>query len=237
MKLTRQQKQLLIETHPDRNGGDHSRLEKFFAALKRPSQSLTHKVYCRVCGVRVSGVARACRTHWRIKSLLTTTAACLVLMASGAQKGAELLMTKPVTRSTFLPVITQTVSQPAMIPVPLAWDTSQGATTYSLYWSMDQTVWLSMSGLTTNFAMLSIPALPAWFKVTASNTDGESDFSSTLRVAQDSVNEVRYETTPDLTAPVWTDRGTVFRGTNQTGMGFYRLKISNSNQWNTVSTP
>lgn len=62
MKLTATQKQILIQVHPDRHGGDHSRLGQFFAALRRPSQAMAAIRRCIVCGVRIGGV-RTCRTH------------------------------------------------------------------------------------------------------------------------------------------------------------------------------
>jgi hypothetical protein len=76
MTLTRQQKQLLVEVHPDRHGGDHSRMERVFAAMKRPSQAMSAVRRCRVCGVRIGGV-KTCRMHQWATMLLS----CLVMVA------------------------------------------------------------------------------------------------------------------------------------------------------------
>ena len=67
--MTRTRKKLLIECHPDRHGGDHSRMEKFFAADVRPSQSMSSRRVCRVCGVRISGV-KTCRMHQWLPQML-----------------------------------------------------------------------------------------------------------------------------------------------------------------------
>lgn len=77
MKLTATQKQVLIEVHPDRHGGDHSRLDRLFAALRRPSQAMSAIRRCVFCGVRIGGV-RTCRTHRYVRRAI----ACLVLTTS-----------------------------------------------------------------------------------------------------------------------------------------------------------
>ena len=62
MKLTAKQKQVLVQAHPDRHGGDHSLMERFYAAMRRPSQAMEAIRRCVVCGVRIGGV-RTCQTH------------------------------------------------------------------------------------------------------------------------------------------------------------------------------
>ena len=62
MKLTATQKQVLIQVHPDRHGGDHSLLNRFFAALRRPSQAMNAIRRCVHCGVRIGGM-RTCMMH------------------------------------------------------------------------------------------------------------------------------------------------------------------------------
>lgn len=71
MKLTAKQKQILVEVHPDRHGGDHSRLNRFFAALRRPSQAMDEIRRCIHCGVRIGGL-RTCQTHRYIRRAIAS---------------------------------------------------------------------------------------------------------------------------------------------------------------------
>lgn len=84
MKLTAKAKQLLIENHPDRHGGDHSRLGTFFAALKRRPSGKHDVRYCPHpgCGAPISGGAgKYCNIHWRAARRLQLAAACWLLLS------------------------------------------------------------------------------------------------------------------------------------------------------------
>lgn len=84
MKLTRTQKRILIETHPDRHGGDHSRLGRFFAALRRPSQAMNAIRRCIVCGVRIGGL-RTCQVHRYARRAI---AGLVLLLAVSSRAGS-----------------------------------------------------------------------------------------------------------------------------------------------------
>lgn len=66
--MNRQLKKLLIECHPDRHGGDHSQMEKFYR--EKAKTSLTGKRFnpnhCAICGVAVAGNSKHCGIHWRL---------------------------------------------------------------------------------------------------------------------------------------------------------------------------
>ena len=55
-------KRLLVACHPDRHGGDHSMMERFYSAMRRPSQAMDAIRRCVHCGVRIGGV-KTCQTH------------------------------------------------------------------------------------------------------------------------------------------------------------------------------
>lgn len=85
--MTKQLKRLLIACHPDRHGGDHSRMEDFFAVANQSRAGLVknpHRCQFPGCGVAVTPHSRACRAHWRALRRTAITAAFL-LMATVAQ--------------------------------------------------------------------------------------------------------------------------------------------------------
>ena len=65
--MTSRERQLRIENHPDRWGGDHSRMEQVFAALKQKRSTKDSINHCRQCGVPTRGVN--CLTHSRRKAV------------------------------------------------------------------------------------------------------------------------------------------------------------------------
>jgi hypothetical protein len=232
-------KRLLIACHPDRHGGDHSFMEQFFAALRRRSNRKGSNNRCPTCGVVIDAMANHCRLHWKKKNQLTALFLLLALPCY-AQKGATLLMT-PSKLINTVPQSSLVTLPPAGETVTLAWDASPDADVagYSVYMATNKPDW-KLLGTTLGLSMtVSNLTLPTSFMVTAKTAKGdESKPSNILDVlGKDSVNEISYETPPTLINAVWTDRGVFFRGTNQTGMGFYRLKIANTNLWRTVSTP
>lgn len=60
---------LLIQCHPDRNGGDHSLMEMVFEEQKKARRSKAGKTKnpnrCATCGVAVAGASQHCNIHWR----------------------------------------------------------------------------------------------------------------------------------------------------------------------------
>ena len=79
MTLTQSIKRLLVECHPDRHGGDHSRMERVYAAMKRPSNAMSAVRRCRVCGVRIGGL-KTCQMHMFTRTLLASV--CVILFCS-----------------------------------------------------------------------------------------------------------------------------------------------------------
>ena len=67
--MTSRERQLRIENHPDRWGGDHSRMEKVYA-LKR-SNSKHDLRHCSECGVPVRGYSDKCRIHYRVRKAVS----------------------------------------------------------------------------------------------------------------------------------------------------------------------
>lgn len=114
MKLTRQAKKLLIENHPDRHGGDTSRLGAYFAALKRPCLSKHLIRHCQYpgCGVAVAGASKHCNICTRVARRLKLAAAAAVMLLCA-------VVTFPLLASDL----------------KLAWDASPtpGITNYVLY--------------------------------------------------------------------------------------------------------
>lgn len=62
-----QLKKLFVACHPDRHGGDHSHMEKFFEASQLPPTSFRALNRCQWpgCGVAVGKHSRMCLVHSR----------------------------------------------------------------------------------------------------------------------------------------------------------------------------
>jgi len=72
-------KKLLIEHHPDRHGGDHSRMEQVFAA-QQVSKAKDNVKRCW-CGVRINPTARTCKPHSRHRPQLAAAVSGLLALA------------------------------------------------------------------------------------------------------------------------------------------------------------
>jgi len=155
-------KRLLIACHPDRNGGDHSRMEAYYAAAKRDN-SKGNVRRCPDCGVRIGGVARHCGIHWRArKAIAATAAACLLAVAAQAQS------------------------------IRLAWDasTSPGVTNYVLYAHTNTLAATNLSAAVvkqsvgTNLTATIEDIKPGhwWFVATAVGSGVESGPSNSVNV-------------------------------------------------------
>lgn len=148
--MTPRERKLRIENHPDRWGGDHSRMEKVFAVVNR-SQAKSDIKSCRICGVPTRG--ETCRTHMRMRQVLPDAfdkaleahwrmavlfliVLCLVSVDAFAQRGTNI---KPEpTIGTFalpVPVFRQTV---------LRWDNPVGASNI-VSWGLARNAWTNGS--------------------------------------------------------------------------------------------
>jgi hypothetical protein len=67
MKLSRHQRKLLIEAHPDRHGGDTSKLRSYYNTLKSRLGCKPGDVTCDRCGVTIQsqGITGLCKIHAR----------------------------------------------------------------------------------------------------------------------------------------------------------------------------
>jgi hypothetical protein len=63
--MTSLERKLRIENHPDKWGGDHSRMEAVFAAIKPRSNKKIDVNHCRECGVACKG--KTCKAHERTR--------------------------------------------------------------------------------------------------------------------------------------------------------------------------
>lgn len=81
--MTPRAKRLLIDCHPDRHGGDHSRMEQFYEKTKRVSQAKAVKNYCPFCAdpVRINSNSRTCLAHRRRAVLVPWVSAMLLILA------------------------------------------------------------------------------------------------------------------------------------------------------------
>jgi hypothetical protein len=86
--MTKAIKQLLIRCHPDRNGGDHSLMERVYETLKHPSQAMDVIRRCRVCGVRIGG-RRTCRMHRYTRTAIAALWLIILPVFGGDQKVAK----------------------------------------------------------------------------------------------------------------------------------------------------
>lgn len=87
--MTTRERKLRIENHPDRWGGDHSRMDKVFEALKIRRSTMREVLHCSECGVTISRGSR-CMVHARMKKPALISAMFLMsALLSFAQRGAQ----------------------------------------------------------------------------------------------------------------------------------------------------
>jgi hypothetical protein len=80
--MTSRLKKLLIACHPDRHGGDHSRMEEYFRAAKRPAHGTFRCVDCATTVSRQGTRCGVCfQAKRRIKKVLPVAALLLLLCA------------------------------------------------------------------------------------------------------------------------------------------------------------
>ena len=146
--MTTRERKLRIENHPDKWGGDHSRMDKVFDVMKRTSSMSVRRV-CKVCGVRVNR-AEYCQLHYRTaqRKLIDVWAmsAAFVLLATSsfAQRGEGVLLT----------TTTRALSFPAPAPAPfkqtvLTWDNPVGASN-RVAWGGARYSWTNSATVATN---------------------------------------------------------------------------------------
>jgi len=148
--MTSRERQLRIENHPDRWGGDHSRMENVFAALKTPRSSMRKILSCADCGVSISRGKR-CMIHARARkpaliaamptiNQLSILLALIVGVNCYAQRG---------TGSNPAATTTSTISMFALAPAPfkqtlLTWDNPPGASNI-VSWGTVRNYWTNGS--------------------------------------------------------------------------------------------
>lgn len=178
--MTKHLKKLLIACHPDRHGGDHSRMEDFYAVknatragmVKQPSR-------CQFpgCGVAVTPHSRACRAHWRSlrRMALPLSVFCFLLSA----------LTSPAQLPPMPAALPKLAAAAPLPSVTLAWDASQDpvVTGYRIYIG-DATGRYTNSALVggaTSVVLAVQPGVTYWFAATAHDTNGvESGMSNEI---------------------------------------------------------
>jgi hypothetical protein len=93
--MTARLKKLLIACHPDRHGGDHSRMDEYFRAAKRPAHGTFRCVDCATAVSRQGTRCGVCfQAKRRIKKVLPVAALLLLFctVASAQPKGAALML-------------------------------------------------------------------------------------------------------------------------------------------------
>ena len=102
--MTKNTRQLLIECHPDRHGGDHSLMERVYEAMRRPSQAMNAVRRCRVCAVRIGG-RFTCQIHRYTRPALT---ALVLVLAGNLFAGQTTLTWDPVGGATNYILVART---------------------------------------------------------------------------------------------------------------------------------
>lgn len=207
--MTKAQKALFAQCHPDRNGGDHSLMERVYETLKHPSQAMDVIRRCRICGVRIGGVF-TCRMHRYTRTAIAALW-LIILPVFGADKA--MLGWTPADTVTTNFIIYQSTNE--------------------ITWTRAGFV------LGTNASWVTNKIYPSYYRVTAVTWDGdESVMSAQLAiVARDTVTTVYGQHGRTPTGP-WTDyQAWIFRGTNVNGMKFFRTRATQGLQWRTITTP
>lgn len=131
-----------------------------------------------------------------------------------------------VLRSTMLPTMSANAVAP---PVPrgesitLAWDASPDADLYRLLTSTNKLDWVVVAETTATSARATNLFAPVWFAATAARGEDESVFSNLVGwLGNESVVTITAESSADLN--IWSDYAQIFKGTNVTGMNFYRTR-------------
>jgi len=240
-------KKLLIEHHPDRHGGDHSRMEQVFAA-QQVSKAKDNVKLCW-CGVRINPTARTCKPHSRRRPQLAAAAAAVVLLlVAGCQAPVSNLKSEisdPPPRSVAMPALprTLTTAQSSAAPVKtngvvtLAWDNGEPAETTIL----NLTTGINYEA--TTLEHITVGGLPIGSTQTfiANNASGSS-LPASVTVTPDPMR-LTYQTWLYLTWPgpagtlqrttnmvIWQDVQPISSGgsyivTNNAAKAFYRVKL------------
>lgn len=95
-------KRLLIECHPDRHGGDHSHMERVYAA-RRVSNSKHNVRRCGVCLVRVGPKSKHCMMHVRQRVAIAAAMmlACVAAVAGDVRLAWDASPTPGVTYTLY----------------------------------------------------------------------------------------------------------------------------------------
>lgn len=186
--MTTARKQLLIECHPDRHGGNHGPMERFFASLKRNLKTARNR--CQRCGVIVGAVSTYCRLCYRVPKLL---AMVLVLLVAGCASPKPPVF-KPVAKiatpplpMTFAPL--RAVAGPTLPPAPprflgCVWDAPANYNPLTESFEVWATTNLSQpftlkTNTTQTFALFQMGTME-FYMVRTRNSEGDvSDWATT----------------------------------------------------------
>jgi len=147
--MTPRERKLRIENHPDKWGGDHSRMEKVFAVVNR-SQSKSDIKSCRICGVPTRG--ETCRTHMRHRQVLPD--AFDKALEAHWRMAVLFLLTLFISTSAFAQRGTNIKPEPTIgtlaLPVPVfrqqyfGWNAPAGSSN-KVYWGLARDAWTNGS--------------------------------------------------------------------------------------------
>lgn len=251
--MTRTPKQKLrIACHPDKHGGDESVMEDFYALLKRNVKNLRNT--CRRCPSIIGPTSTYCRICYRLPRLLTVL---LVLLLAGcatstppqpqpvaAPRPQIAMRQQAIVEAPMLPIAPAAALVTA-VPgkaVTFAWSPSPdtSVTGYQIYASTNNKLSYTLIGTATGTnVVVTNTVLPTYYFVTARDAAGmESSPSNVVGLlGQIAAITVTGQHAPTVAGP-WIAYATpVFSGTTTSPEEVYRLAITRTNQWDTISTP
>jgi hypothetical protein len=143
--MTSRERKLRIENHPDKWGGDHSRMEAVFAALKPRSNKKRDVNHCRICGVACKG--KSCIAHMRTRKAVVLVLFMVSTLWCNAQRG---------TGANPAATTTQPISVFSLVVVApkqtyFTWDTQPAGTSNKVSWGTVRGFWTNgNTTITTN---------------------------------------------------------------------------------------
>lgn len=199
--MTSRLKKLLIACHPDRNGGDHSRMEEYFRAAKRPAHGTFRCVDCSIAVSRQGTRCGVCfQASRRIKKVLPAALALLLSSilhpqsALAQPKGAALMLPNKLVSAV------RTNTQHTLI-----WDSSEPA--FNVYIGAKRSSIVKVATVNTNGFPYTNGAV---YAVGAVNFAGVE--SSLAYYPSNRVGAMQWQTSTNLS--IWTTGGTLETFTN-----------------------
>jgi hypothetical protein len=174
--MTSRLKKLLIECHPDRHGGDHSRMEEYFRAAKRPAHGTFRCVDCATtvsrqgtrCGVCFQAKRRSKKALPTVVATFLALCLCVAVAGLGAtirpvqspkaasQDSGARVQVSGIKQSSLpaVPVAAASAAQSAAAaavkPFVLTWDAEPGITNWTVYSGTARNQWTATNTITTN---------------------------------------------------------------------------------------